>query len=225
MAAEKPAKKQISKALPDAFSLFMPSWRAFRLNIDAFVMQFLFPVGLLLLTVLLAGVATDADSAAVNILVLCAAIVTGVVCVIVAASLTVTQLKSAADTKLSFEQAVRQGLGYFWRLLGLFILSAILICVGFLLLIVPGLFALQRLLLAPYFLVDKNIGVIEAMRRSNAAAKKYSGAVWGVVGILIAINLLGLIPVVGWIVGTALSIMYLCAPALRYMQIARATKT
>lgn len=226
MEKTKPAKKSKPKVqdLPDAFSLFKPSWQAFKFNLDAFVLQFLFPVGLLLLAGLLANIASRSDSVLVNVLAIITGLAVVVTGLIILASIVVTELKSAAGHRLTFEKAVREGLRYVWRMIGLFLLSGLIICVGFLLFIVPGIFALQRLLLAPYFLVDQNIGVIEAMKRSFRASKKYSNAIWGMVGVLVAINLIGIIPGIGWAAAAILSIAYLCAPAVRYVQLAALEK-
>jgi uncharacterized membrane protein len=96
---------------------------------------------------------------------------------------------------------------------------SLIIGVGFLLLIVPGLFLLRRYILAPYFLVDKELSINEALNQSAAFSKKYSGAVWGLIGVTILISLLGIIPVLGGIASAILGIAYYCAPALRYKEV------
>ena len=213
--SEKPHAPQ----LPDAFSLFGSSWRALLLNLDTFLLQALFPIGLGILTAITLTSADRTDSAYLDIIGAMLLLATVATALFVTASLIVTELVSVKRTKTTLGAIIKSTWPHFWPLIGLFILSAVIIVVGFILLIVPGLFALQRLLLAPYFLVEQRLGVIAAMKKSNAAAKANSGAVWGVVWVLVAINVLGLIPGIGWIIGTALTIAYLCAPAIRYLQI------
>ncbi len=64
------------------------------------------------------------------------------------------------------------------------------LAVAFLLLIVPGIILLPRLIFAPYLLVDKKLGPLEAMSKSWEISKGHSGKVWGVIGANIAIALL-----------------------------------
>ena len=78
---------------------------------------------------------------------------------------------------------------------------------------------LKRYILAPYFLVDKNLGIMEAMNQSAEASKKYSSALWGLIGVTFLISLPGIIPVLGAIVSALLGIAYYCAPAVRYREV------
>src|SRR5436190_2021153 len=48
-----------------------------------------------------------------------------------------------------------------WRMLGLYIVSTIIIVVGFLLLIVPGIYMVKRYFLAPYVMLDKKVSIRE----------------------------------------------------------------
>lgn len=205
--------------LPDAFSLFKPSWAAFRRNMDTFVLQLLFPFGLVLLTVLLFNWMTEVDTALAGTLTIIAGVAALVSFILMTTTLIITELHSVKERRVSFEQVFKEGLHYAPRLIGLLVICAIVITVGFILLIVPGLFAVQRLLLAPYFLVDKNMRIMEALKASVAAGKKHSSAVWGVAGIVIAINVIGVIPIVGWAASAVLTVAYLCAPAIRYLQV------
>jgi hypothetical protein len=204
-------------SMPDAYSLFKPSWEAFRLNINAFVLLLIFPVGLAMLTALTWG-ATEANEA-IGFLAIISLIFAVVASITVGAALIYLELQSAAGKRVGFEEAFRTGLPYILRLIGLLLLSGLIVCVGFILLIIPGIFALQRLLLAPYILVEHNTGIREAIRLSWQTGKKHSSALWGVTGIIIAINLVAIIPIVGWIVSFVLTIAYMCAPAIRYFQI------
>jgi hypothetical protein len=103
------------------------------------------------------------------------------------------------------------------------IVSAIIVLFGFLLLIVPGIIAIKRLLMAPYILVDKNIGIVESLKESNELAKTHSGAVWAVFGVVILVSLLsGImagIPRVGELIGTIFMIAVSLIIALRYVQL------
>ena len=75
---------------------------------------------------------------------------------------------------------------------------------------------IRRYTLASYFLIDQNLGILEAMRRSSAATKGFSGAIWGLVGVQALIGAPGWIPFIGPILSAGTAMLYGCAPALRY---------
>jgi len=217
------AAEEIKKGseLPDAFSLFRPSWDSFKLNFETFLWQLLLPAALGGLTIIAWLIAIGVESPfgyAVAGVLSFAALCAGVV---MTAAIVKTQLASVRKQVVGFRQSLREIQGYVWRLVGLFIVVSIIIVFGLILFIVPGLFAMQRLLLAPYYLVDQNIGIREAIRRSWRAGKQFSEPIWGVVGIIIGINIISWVPFVGWIMSLILTIMYLNAPTLRYIQVTK----
>ncbi len=223
------AKPELPAAeLPDAFSLFKPSWKALLLNLETFLLQILIPLGFVALTTLLWGIAEENATALVTVLGIVsflAAFVTGCFSII---AVIITELESSEGHRISLRGVVRATLPHFWRLAGLFVLSSIVIVVGLVLFIIPGLFALQRLLLSPYLLVEKRLGVIASIKQSNAMAKdkKNASAIWGVVGIIIAINIISFIPgAIALTISTVLTAIYFCAPAIRYLQIAKRSPT
>lgn len=133
------------------------------------------------------------------------------------------QLKSAGGKKPEFSELFDDGKKYFFPMLGLIILLAIIISVGFILLIVPGVIAIGRLAMAPFIMIDKKVGIEEALKQSNKLGKKYFGKVWEVILIIILISVLtGIIsgiPLLGPLAGTAIGIAYSVILALRYKQL------
>jgi TRAP-type C4-dicarboxylate transport system permease large subunit len=99
----------------------------------------------------------------------------------------------------------------------------VIIVVGFLLLIVPGVIAVGRLAMAPFIMIDKKAGIEDALKQSNELGRKYFGKVWAVVGVTILISVLTAIisgiPVLGPLAGTAIAISYSVILALRYKQL------
>ncbi|HET9174512.1 MAG TPA: YciC family protein, partial [Candidatus Saccharimonadales bacterium] len=108
------------------------------------------------------------------------------------------------------------GSRYFLRLIGLYALIAILVVLGFLLLIVPGLIFIRRYFLAPYFLVDQDMSIHESMRESAAVSKDHAKSIWGIIGVYVIIALPTVIPLFGSILSAILQTFYSCAAALRY---------
>ncbi len=128
------------------------------------------------------------------------------------------QLDAAQDKTPTFDKlwATVKELG--WRILGLYIVTTLVIIVGFILLIIPGLFMVKRYYLAPYVMLDQKIGIREAMDKSAAISKPFS-AIWGVVLVGILFSLISIIPFIGWLISFALLMLYSVAPALRYQEL------
>lgn len=120
-------------------------------------------------------------------------------------------------------QLVADGKKFSLPLLGQLFVSGLIICVGFLLLIIPGIFAIMRLLMAPFVMVNENLGVMDSIKRSNQLAKANSGKVWAVFGVSIVAALisgiLSAVPVVGAIAGTLLGMAWSLIIPLRYLQL------
>jgi uncharacterized membrane protein len=95
---------------------------------------------------------------------------------------------------------------------------------GLILLIVPGFIMLRRYLLSGYYLVDQNLSIREAMRRSAASSKPAAGYIWGIVGVqaLFSVGsaILGLLPGgIGAFVADAVILLVCFLPALRYVEL------
>lgn len=110
-----------------------------------------------------------------------------------------------------------------WRMVGLYAVTAVIVFVGFILLVVPGLFMLRRYLLAPYVMLDKKCSIREALDHSAALSLKNTGAVWGLLSVMFLIFLVNFIPIIGGLAAITLGFLYSVAPALRYEQLKRLT--
>ena len=194
-----------SNELPGAFSLFQPSWEALRLNLVTFIELALIPVLIILVGSLLkhaAGVALTA--------------------------VYLTQLRSAQNKTIDFADALKESFHYFWRFMGLIICVGIIITIGFILLIVPGFFMIRRYMLSPYYLLDRDMNVFDAMKASAEDSKKFSGAIWGLIGVMamlvIVIAILEAVVIWLYVIGLVVYYTYYCAPSIRYLQIKKASK-
>lgn len=108
----------------------------------------------------------------------------------------------------------------FWlRILGLSVVTGLLIIGGLILLIIPGLIAIRRYYLAPYFMIDQDSTITEALKKSAAKSKPYSREIWYVIGVTILLSFAGVMPVIGAGVAFLLTSLYSVAPALRYQEI------
>lgn len=111
------------------------------------------------------------------------------------AATTYAILKSVQGVKVAFGDSLTEGLSLFWNYLLLSLATFVLLVGSFVLFIIPFFFVLPRVVLAPYFLVDKQMGPVEALKASWNATKGYSGKVWGMIGasILMALGIIILI--------------------------------
>ena len=197
--------------LPGAFSLLKPSWEGVRLNLITFFELAATP----LLFSILASVVNHGKVTGLGEAL---GALGDIIAVIFAPALVITQLKSVRQEKIDFSDAIKQGLHFLWRYLGLALCMVVVIGIGLILFIVPGLFMLRRYFLAPFYLIDRDMKVFDAMRASAADSKQFSAAVWGLIGVEILFALLSIV-----LVGIVLVVMYYCASAIRYTEIKKLT--
>jgi hypothetical protein len=113
---------------------------------------------------------------------------------------------------------VRKG----FKLLLLEVVMGLILIVGFLALIIPGVILLWRLFLAPYLLLDKDIGIQEALRRSWNLTRGYAWPIYSVILFAILLSITGAIPYLGPIISFLLLVAFAVAPALRYQELKEA---
>jgi hypothetical protein len=129
------------------------------------------------------------------------------------------QVETAQTKKPKLDDLWPYAKKYWLRLFGLSLLTALFVFAGLILLIIPGLIMIRRYFLAPYVLVDQDTGIWEAMNKSAAMSKPYSGYIWSIIGVGVLISLPSIIPVFGWAITFVLSVLYSVAPALRYQEL------
>lgn len=139
--------------------------------------------------------------------------------------LTILQVRSARGENPEVSELAQEAKKYVFRMVGLGFISVFIILVGLLLLIVPGVIAFGRLVMAPYLMVDKDLGIEEAIKQSNQMGKKYAGKVWAAIGVVILIAIgtaiIGGIPLIGALVGTLIAIACSLVIPLRYQQLTK----
>jgi len=101
-------------------------------------------------------------------------------------------------SKMTFSQAVKNSLNYFWKFLGLCIVLGLALLGLFILLIIPGIIFLVFWLFSPYVFMKENKKIVDSMKISKRIVK---GKWWQVFGysllimlIVVAISLAFFIP-------------------------------
>ncbi|HSH55746.1 MAG TPA: hypothetical protein VK983_02890 [Candidatus Limnocylindrales bacterium] len=133
------------------------------------------------------------------------------------------QAKAVQGTAPSTLNAFKHGLSKFVPLALCALLTGLAVIVGFILFIIPGLIALRAFLLAPFYIVDRDLGPIAALKQSAADTKPVSAWVWGTIGVIIAFSFMAAslhdIAVIGPALSLIISSLYVFGPALRYADI------
>lgn len=130
------------------------------------------------------------------------------------AALVVTFLTGVKSNTISFGDALKKGGYLYLNYLGMTLLTAVIMFLSILALVVPFFIIMPRLVLAGYFLVDQDLGPVDALKASWNATKGHSGNVWGIIGVslLMAIGILVLI-------GIYFLVMYSAVLAVLYAYI------
>ena len=92
-----------------------------------------------------------------------------------------------SNHSLTVKEAYSESTSFFWRYLGLSILTSIVITIGFILFIIPGVILSVWFTFAVFILVLERTKIIEAMKISREYVK---GKWWGVFGRLVAGSLM-----------------------------------
>lgn len=216
--------------LANAFKLIGASWDAVKLNIATFAVVYLLPLALMpvmaagVFVVFLSSGALKDDNFTVPTNIITIAIGAFLVIGILVLSIFLyiasiqTQIASAKGIKISPSQALKQSKPFFWKFILLGVLAAGIIFTGLVLLIIPGLLAIFFLNYASYVLVDKNGSAKEAIIESFQLTKRNWKIVLSYFVLQIFISAVNGLTIVGSIVSIALSIAYLCLPAILYLR-------
>jgi uncharacterized membrane protein len=81
----------------------------------------------------------------------------------------------------------------FFKYLGVIILTMLAIMGGLILLIVPGIIAMIGLMFAPYLVIDKDMGTIEALKKSWEMSRGNRWSIFGLILALLVLNIIGMI--------------------------------
>jgi hypothetical protein len=121
----------------------------------------------------------------------------------------------ARGQKVSLSDAFHDPVALWLKLFVLHLLIGLLLIVSLILLIVPFFFVLPRVVLATYYLVDKDLGIMEALQASWDNTKGRAGLIWGIIGAGLAMVLL-MLTIIGIPFAIYFLIMYSAAFAVAY---------
>lgn len=125
-------------------------------------------------------------------------------------------IETARERETSFGIALRTGLRKAPGYIGLIILVNVIVMLGLVLLIVPGLIFLYWFIFAPLVYIDKDIGVIAALKQSKRLVKGKLVELLGLVGATFVFGIPAGIPFLGWLYQIVFTPVSNLAIAYRY---------
>lgn len=131
------------------------------------------------------------------------------------AALILTYFAGIKGQRLDIGEAFSQALPLWLNMIGVTLLVGISVVISFVLLIIPFFFVLPRLVLAQYFLVDKNVGVMDAYKASWDRTKGHTGKIWGVILLAVGMAIL-MVTIIGIPFSIYFLLMYSAALAILY---------
>ncbi len=186
---------------PGAFGIYKYSRDAVRLNFVPLLVLFL-------ITYLVGGLAEFKLGIIGSIISILISTYTGV-------SIVILYIAGVQRHRLGVMETISKSAPLFLKMLGLQLLISVTILASLLLLIIPFFFVLPRLVLAEYYLIGQNMGIVESYKASWAATKGNVGKVWGILGASLAMGLL-FITIIGIPFAIYFLIMYSAAYAVLY---------
>jgi hypothetical protein len=137
------------------------------------------------------------------------------------------QLTASQGKFVSTLDCYRKSWRYFGRLILFTILFGFMVVIGFILLIVPGLIIIRRYIFTPFYIIDQDLSISQAMELSAHQTKPIRGYVWGTIGVLAVLTvgstlvglIFGFIPGGSTVITALLSVTYFFVAALRYLEI------
>jgi len=98
----------------------------------------------------------------------------------------------------------------FWKYLGVSVLLTLVVLLGLVLLIVPGIIFGLMYMFAPFIVIERGLGPLEAMGESNRITRGHKWPLFGLMLLLILVNVLGLLALgVGLLVSIPVSTLAL----------------
>ncbi|HET7059971.1 MAG TPA: hypothetical protein VFH99_01480 [Candidatus Saccharimonadales bacterium] len=217
VALSEPVVLSLPPQWPGAFKAYKYSKQAVKLNANAIV-------GWIIISVLVSGAISTLgrsyNSGAPTRGLF--EVISYIIAPLFSAIITKALIASVRRQPVSVGQAFSQGWPYWLNTIVLSILVGVTLLVSLLLLIIPFFFVWPRLSLATYFLVDKNLGPLEAYKASWEATKGYAGFIYGILGAEVAMGLLA-ITIIGIPFAIYFLIMYSASHALLYEVITSST--
>jgi hypothetical protein len=113
--------------------------------------------------------------------------------------------------KISIGDALDKATRLSLKTLCLYFIMGVMVALGLVLLIVPGIILIARLALAPYYLIDQNLSIKESLVTAWKNSEGHVTKTWGVIAVELLFAILALV-----LVGFYLTVVYSAAILILY---------
>lgn len=131
---------------------------------------------------------------------------------------TILAVKAARQKIVSFEEVWEEFKLKWWKVILTVVAIAIPIIAGLIVLIIPGLYLVGRLGLAPYIVIDQEIGPLDAVNKSWQMTKNKAWPVFVAILFGVLLQVPSIVPVVGPVISLILAIAYSVGVPIRYFE-------
>lgn len=132
---------------------------------------------------------------------------------------TALNFNAANGKKLALDDLWPYVKKYGFRMTGLAIVTGLIVALGLVALIVPGVIFIRRYYLAPYLMLDKDLSISDSLSQSAALTKPFASSIYSMLGVTILLSVFTILPLLGWVIAFVLTSLYTVAPALRYVEL------
>ena len=224
-----PAANNSSSTLggwPGAFGIFKYSKKIVMLSLGTLILLYISNYGINSVFNIIYQASLDPKSTNIGLLLL---LITILVVILVATG-TIFQVaqiyvytEGLKGVKTSYKDSISNSIKYFLKFLLLSILISATSVVSFMIFVLPFFFIMPRIILAPYFLIDQNMGVIESYKASWNSTRGNVGKVYGIWGASIAM-LLPIITLIGIPFSVYFLFLYSACYAILYKYVKDSSK-
>jgi len=193
---------------PGAWGIYKYSKAAIKLNIKTYVVLLLISGLINTFTNMLGGSKPSAMLFIASTL----SILLGVV---ISIAVIVVYLAGINNKKVSVSEALNGISKYIVNYVIAAIIVGVAALASFLLFIIPAFFVIPRLIFAPYLVIDKDMGGVDAVQASWSMSKGHVGKVYGILGATLAMSLLAF-TIIGIPFAIYFIVMYAASTAVLY---------
>lgn len=130
--------------------------------------------------------------------------------------ITKVTIEAARGHKLSFKEAMPQTFSEPWKYIWTCILFGLVVGIGFILFIVPGVIFMAWFANAPYLTVDKGVWGADALKQARDLGRGRYWDILGTISLTSAIGILMIVPYLGFLVYVILTFILIPVFAVRY---------
>lgn len=198
-------EKTSTKEWAGAFAAYKPSSEAMKLNASVILILILVNIGL---EILLQALFDGSDS------------MSNLISLLLSPLFTMAIYSGVYGKKIKPEEIIDKTKPFYVQLVIASFLVSLSLIASLILLIIPFFFVMPRVVLTPYFLINKKLDAVEALKMSWEKTKPHQGKIWGIIGAMIVMALPA-ITIIGIPLAVYFVFMYSASSAVLFKHIVK----